>query len=318
MSAGYIESAPFYPIDPEQEKLEKEEKEKQSQDAQERVRQRTAHREVLSRLGFQLAGKCLGINVKDPSVPNSKPACGEFGCIYQSVDEKYAVKYTEPPDSADGATYAVFLSDVEREYEIGREMGSIGVGPPVVDGKNCPQQENGKPQFLIRSDWCEGFPMVSPTFGQLRFQQRIAAVVKLYEKIQKMHKAGVVHLDLHEGNVMLCGNIKSGGGIQAQDDHEVWIIDYGWARKWMPGDPVVDARFRLSAKTWEHRVMHSGNPSSDRILKDPQVADLVIVRRGLQKCKEEDGETFLKHVSASKILDAVDKRIRGEEKRARG
>eukprot|EP00873_Tetraselmis_striata_P026983 jgi/Tetstr1/447247/TSEL_034684.t1 len=148
-----------------------------------------------------------------PSNNKNKAAClskfkdvrkvdkGSYGNVYTGYQRstKYAIKQV----SLDPSLYEeIGPESIKRELEITEAMGRAGVGPKVVDTFVC--RTLGRPHLYMvleffnqRSLW----DFVQD--GNILEKNEIRRIAAL---IEKMHDAGVIHSDLHAGNILVHEN----------------------------------------------------------------------------------------------------------------
>lgn len=110
-----------------------------------------------------------------------------------------------------------------REVEISKKAGEIGIGPKIKDAYVCVHENDSSCHGIIYMEWLEGKTLFD-WLAKGRSTEEIAKVRRLVEaKIQKMHDHGIIHMDLHNGNVFII--LDSKGEVT-----DVMFIDYGFAR----------------------------------------------------------------------------------------
>lgn len=132
---------------------------------------------------------------------------GGMGAVYRYTNGK-AIKFTRS-----GPLNYRF----NREYAYAKAAGNLGVGPRVYNrGKNGDY-------LWYTMDMLNGYTLANymtglPTLTSLSNAQKrnIKGIINrnLTNKVRRLHNAGIAHMDLHEGNI-----------IVTRDG--VYIIDYG-------------------------------------------------------------------------------------------
>ena len=148
-----------------------------------------------------------------PSSRKSKASClekfkevrrvdkGSYGNVFTGYQKntKYAIKQV----SLDPALYEdIGPESIKRELEITEDMGRKGIGPKMFDAFVC--KTMGRPHLYLvlenfnqRSLW--DFIQEGNTLEE-------GEIKKISETISDMHDAGIVHSDLHAGNILVHEN----------------------------------------------------------------------------------------------------------------
>ncbi len=123
------------------------------------------------------------------------------------------------------------LKDVLREYEIGKKMGEIGVGPMVKEyfmiesaSRNVPRNllRNGgvgrKALYIIMENLAYGAADLLSYYEYFK-KRNMSIVNKLAPLVRKMRNYDIVHGDMHMENILV--KVFKNGHVR------VYIIDYG-------------------------------------------------------------------------------------------
>jgi tRNA A-37 threonylcarbamoyl transferase component Bud32 len=148
---------------------------------------------------------------------------GDYGKVYRLGPSK-CVKIINISESELQATDDR-IDDIffPREVEISKKAGELGIGPKIEDAYICFQENDSSCHGVIYMEWLEGKTLYD-WLSKGRSTEEIAKVRDLVEaKIQKMHAHGIIHMDLHNGNVFILLDAK--GEVK-----DVSFIDYGFAR----------------------------------------------------------------------------------------
>lgn len=109
-----------------------------------------------------------------------------------------------------GSNRVVKVSNISnraiQEYEMAKVAGNLNIGPKVY-GSN-----RNATKFWYFMNYVNGTPLKN-------IKNKSCYKKHVYYVVDKLHKAGIAHLDLHEDNIMIGMNGK------------VYIIDYGSARR---------------------------------------------------------------------------------------
>lgn len=145
-----------------------------------------------------------------PSSRKSKAAClkefkevrrvdkGHFGNVFTGYQKntKYAIKQV----SLDPAMYEdIGPESIKRELEITEEMGRKGIGPKLFDAFVC--RNMGRPYlYLVLENFNQRSLWDFLNEGNTLSKEEIVSISR---RIAEMHEAGVVHSDLHAGNILV-------------------------------------------------------------------------------------------------------------------
>ena len=146
-----------------------------------------------------------------------------------------------------GGTLEAGLRSWKAEAEHAVAAGELGVGPRVRDAFVCAAGSAGSPIGVLVSDFVEGVSLATwrkqaPTPSAA---VRAAVEREVAAKVRRLHAAGILHGDLHAGNVLVRtarppkGVGRSGqsgqsgrsgrSGRSGQSGGRVMIVDYGFA-----------------------------------------------------------------------------------------
>lgn len=117
---------------------------------------------------------------------------------------------------------SVGLMQWKAEAKHAAMAGQLGVGPVVHDAFVCDDGGDDGPVGVIVSDFVRG-----RTLGAWRLRasaaDRSEVDAELASKIQRLHRAGIIHNDLHLGNILVMPRATTAGGTSDR----VRIVDYG-------------------------------------------------------------------------------------------
>lgn len=168
----------------------------------------SAHLERAYELGFGVVcklGKQLGK--------------GEYGRTYACTSNPTrVVKYVKCPSNASNTDQTKWRQAIRKEVKVQKEAAALGIAPQIHSVDSEPKQTPNK--FRIEMDRCS-----APTYNSELAKQ-------LIQSIGIMIDGGIIHNDLHQGNIMTYAG-------------EVKIIDYGFAK--MIKKPTMDESNLLQA-----------------------------------------------------------------------
>jgi len=141
------------------------------------------------------------------------------------------------------------LKGWEYEADVTAKAGDVQVGPRVLGRFVCKQKRKKTDPsyrvfgFLIM-ERLRGVSLLDLASqlrerGKKRTDGAVVRKVKrlVMDHLQRMHRAGIMHNDLHDGNVMvLHGRSGSGEALTAEDIQGVRIIDYGLSSLFVEGN----------------------------------------------------------------------------------
>ena len=140
---------------------------------------------------------------------------GFFGRVYQ-VSDTVAAKIIAMGTSYRRKRPLVQRKKFDAEVAMATRMGKLGVGPEVIDHYACCRGD-GKCNGVILMRRVQGTTLAE-ALEKATAKQKEQIRQKLEKKIEAMHAAGVVHNDLHSGNVMVTPG------------RDVFLVDFGFAR----------------------------------------------------------------------------------------
>ena len=127
---------------------------------------------------------------------------GSFATVYAATGKKnmrYAIKQI----SLDASLYdEIGAESIKRELEVTEMMGEIGAGPKMYDSFLC--RSLGKPYVYIVLEYFNRKSLWDYTHeGNVIDEKNVKALAEL---VDKMHTNGIVHSDLHAGNILVHEN----------------------------------------------------------------------------------------------------------------
>lgn len=140
---------------------------------------------------------------------------GFFARVYQ-VSDTVAAKIITMGTSYRRKRPLVQRKKFDAEVAMATRMGKLGVGPEVIDHYACCRGD-GKCNGVILMRRVQGTTLAE-ALEKATAKQKDQIRQKLEKKIEAMHAAGVVHNDLHSGNVMVTPG------------RDVFLVDFGFAR----------------------------------------------------------------------------------------
>ncbi len=135
------------------------------------------------------------LRILDVEILGDKIDSGLFGQVYagfqQTLQRKVAIKVIQPETKPNAIDHALGLAKVRHpNVVVVYEVGSVYV--PKLDAyHDC-----------LVMDWIDGKP-ISKIWKNLTASEITSISTQLVDAIQACHDAGVVHHDLHAGNVMV-------------------------------------------------------------------------------------------------------------------
>ena len=184
---------------------------------------------------------------------------GSYGNVFTGYKKntKYAIKQV----SLDPAMYEdIGPESIKRELEITEDMGRKGIGPKLFDAFVC--KTAGRPHLYLvlenfnhRSLW--DFIQEGNTLEEEEIRQ-ISAVIR------RMHDAGVVHADLHSGNILVHEN--------ADGELRFAIGDFGMAHKAEDADEIQrEQDIAVSFTSSMEQVASSIRPLIWKLIRDGEI-----------------------------------------------
>ena len=144
---------------------------------------------------------------------------GDFGRVYR-IGEDICVKIVNISEKEFESMDDIVF---QREVDIGKDAGKWGIGPEIYESYVCLNESESACYGVIYMQWLDGLTLYdwllkSPSASEI---EKVRDMVE--EKIQKMHDHGMVHMDLHNGNVFI--QLSGSGELK-----KVYFIDFGFAR----------------------------------------------------------------------------------------
>jgi serine/threonine protein kinase len=146
---------------------------------------------------------------------------GGFGSLYRGKKKgvTYAIKRVSLNPNAYDVPKGLFTAEIiQNEIRITKKMSDLGIGPKLYDIFIC--KPNGEPYiFFVLEYFNQNALDVYLYNGGIITPDDTKSISKL---INRMHAAGVVHTDLHPGNILV--NLSSTGKLRFA------ISDFGLAK----------------------------------------------------------------------------------------
>jgi predicted Ser/Thr protein kinase len=150
---------------------------------------------------------------------------GAFGDVYKinHKNKKLAIKVVDLSKGEDEGNFwskHFNLKNIEKEADITRHLGDLGVGPKIYDVYYC--INDGKIKYYYVMEY-----MNQGDLQNYMQKNKISIlpknhITKIINKLNKMHEAGYLHDDLHMGNIL----VNEKNGIP-----EFYISDFGLSNK---------------------------------------------------------------------------------------
>jgi serine/threonine protein kinase len=149
----------------------------------------------------------------------NKIGSGAYGTVYlaKKNKKKYAIKM-QKFDNNYWKPIEDFLEQNINEYEKLKKLNKYSISPKVYDIIFIFNENKMEVYSLIFMDHIDGITLLQHIEKKGKLDEKDKK--KLNEKIVKLHKLGIYHRDLHEGNIIV---IKKGKNI------DFMIIDMGFA-----------------------------------------------------------------------------------------
>jgi predicted Ser/Thr protein kinase len=130
---------------------------------------------------------------------------GSFGVVYlvEKNGKKYAIKVISINfDPIFGMTSGNNLKNIKNEIEITKKMGEMNIGPKLYDSYICEPNINKLSAFIVMEWMTEG------SLGNWLQNNKLSKKQheSILQKIEKMHKLGYIHADLHDNNILVTKN----------------------------------------------------------------------------------------------------------------
>ena len=123
---------------------------------------------------------------------------GGYGQTYLASkgNFKYAVKVQEITN--------IEISDLKKEIKLTKKMGKLGVGPKLYDYYIC--KEDNKNKLFMVMEYMSGGDLYTWFSDGNKLTAKLKKDAK--KKLKIMHDNGIIHNDLHEGNIFIqIGNL---------------------------------------------------------------------------------------------------------------
>ena len=143
---------------------------------------------------------------------------GYFGKVYK-INSTTAAKIV-PLNKHDDIKKYDIKNRILNEFEISRKAGELGVGPKVYDTYSC-CSKNGECYYVLYMELLKGMTIWDWLKVPKIDVQKKKVKAMIAKKLDILHNNGIVHRDVHAGNIFVIGNHKK--------VTDVLIIDYGLA-----------------------------------------------------------------------------------------
>lgn len=184
--------------------------------------------------------------LKKPVQNAEKLGNGAFGNVYK-IDAKTAVKVVEI-----NTVHLVDFASRSQEIVCSKKAGELGIGPKIHDFYLCTTPDSMSNFGIIYMEYIKGKTLFEWLDTKPSFEERTQVSKLISQKVDLLHKHGIVHKDLHAGNIMVVSKNKKVS--------DVFIIDYGLAE-------VINKKAILSVDNtwWLMKQIFEGNeePSGD-------------------------------------------------------
>ena len=129
---------------------------------------------------------------------------GAFGSVYlvEKNGKKYAIKVIDINFNNLYVSVSDNLKTIKNEIEITKKMGEMNIGPKLYDSYICEPNINKLSAFMVMEWMTEGSLGNWLQNNKLTKKQHETIV----QKIEKMHKLGYIHADLHDNNILVTKN----------------------------------------------------------------------------------------------------------------
>ena len=181
---------------------------------------------------------------------------------------KYAIKQV----SLDPALYEnIGPESIKRELEITEEMGRKGVGPKLYDAFVC--KTMGRPYLYLVLEYfnrrsLQDFFHDGETIGK-------EEIKNISEKINLLHDSGVIHSDLHAGNILVHEN--SDGSLKFA------VGDFGMAYRATDASEIQKQKdISLSFVSAMEQVSASIRPIIWKLIKDGEIVVDINIPTGIR------------------------------------
>ena len=184
---------------------------------------------------------------------------GGYGQTYLASkgNFKYAVKVQEITN--------IEISDLKKEIKLTKKMGKLGVGPKLYDYYIC--KEDNKNKLFMVMEYMSGGDL----YNWLGDGNKLTAKLKkdARKKLKIMHDNGIIHNDLHEGNIF----------IQNKNNKpELFIGDFGISetKESLIRQNFIASPLEMTIEDWKNGyLINPGNNSKESLLFDFIVNKLI-------------------------------------------
>ena len=181
---------------------------------------------------------------------------GAFGTVYlvEKDNKKYAIKTQHINFNNVWLTPNQHMKQIKNEIDITKKMGDMDIGPKLYDYYICQPDMNKISIFMV---------MELMTEGSLNNWLQNNKLTKAQEnnivnKIEKMHKAGIVHADIQDHNILV---------TKRKSKIEFYIGDFGISK-------TVE---NLIKETKEFDIIQLEHISKNNSMLHPYIAKLFIL-----------------------------------------
>ena len=156
-----------------------------------------------------------------------KLGAGVYGTVFVVVNNqgkqetKKVVKFTpivHRPDTELGDLNVQSADEAKREFIIAQEAAKLGLGPKVDAQWFCNDSTMEWGISCIMMDYLEGCETLASAFDKLDLKKRRVLFLSLIQRLLRFHALGWTHMDIHQGNIMVCG-------VESKAP-TAWLIDY--------------------------------------------------------------------------------------------
>lgn len=145
---------------------------------------------------------------------------GMYGEVFlaNKNNKEYAIKVQKLNELINDNSISTFKK-LNKEIEISKKMGELGIGPKIFDVYYCNDNDLFK-LYIIMQNMSEGTLADWKSNPENKFTPQLKNELK--KKLDIMHKNGYFHRDIHDNNVLINNN---NGKI------EVYLGDFGLSDK---------------------------------------------------------------------------------------
>jgi hypothetical protein len=178
---------------------------------------------------------------------------GAFGQVYKFKDGKrtLAVKVVDISAANENSMMKCWggfnkfftVEQMEKEAMISRHLGELGIGPKIHDVYYCVNKDKIK-YYYVMDYMNRGSLMDYINQNDIKVLPQ-EYIDKILAKLDKMHKAGYIHDDLHTGNILV--NEPRKGKL------EFYISDFGLSNK-------ISTKLDAESQELYNDLKYDGNP----------------------------------------------------------